>query len=224
MPGPSELEVSTVQPPKPILRGRLHQVAFFVAIPAGIVLISLAHRTAARVAAVIYAVSLLAQLGTSAAYHVRPWSARALRRMKRLDHSMIFVLIAGTYTPMCLLVLHGAWSIAVLVAAWAGAVAGIALKMARVDGLRRVTGTLYISLGWLVVVALPQTIRGLSPVALGLLVTGGIMYTGGAVVLARRRPDPSPRVFGYHEVWHSFTVAASACHFAVIMLVTLAAH
>jgi len=199
-------------------------VAFFVAIPAGIVLISLAHRTAARVAAVIYAVSLLAQLGTSAAYHVRPWSARALRRMKRLDHSMIFVLIAGTYTPMCLLVLHGAWSIAVLVAAWAGAVAGIALKMARVDGLRRVTGTLYISLGWLVVVALPQTIRGLSPVALGLLVTGGIMYTGGAVVLARRRPDPSPRVFGYHEVWHSFTVAASACHFAVIMLVTLAAH
>ncbi len=224
MPGPSELEVSTVQPPKPILRGRLHQVAFFVAIPAGIVLISLAHRTAARVAAVIYAVSLLDQLGTSAAYHVRPWSARALRRMKRLDHSMIFVLIAGTYTPMCLLVLHGAWSIAVLVAAWAGAVAGIALKMARVDGLRRVTGTLYISLGWLVVVALPQTIRGLSPVALGLLVTGGIMYTGGAVVLARRRPDPSPRVFGYHEVWHSFTVAASACHFAVIMLVTLAAH
>ena len=114
-------------------------------------------------------------------------------------------------------------SVVVLVAVWTGAAAGIVLKLLRIDGLHRLGGALYIALGWLVVVAAPQTIRGMSPMALALLVAGGIMYTGGAIVLALRRPDPSPRLFGYHEVWHAFTVVASVCHYAVIVLVTLAA-
>jgi len=217
------VDIEQDSPSKPLWRGRIHQAAFFVALPAGVALVALARSTQARVAGSVYAVALAGQLGTSAAYHVVHWSQRALRRMKQLDHSMIFVLIAGTYTPFAVLVLHGAWSVVVLVAVWTGAAAGIVLKLLRIDGLHRLGGALYIALGWLVVVAAPQTIRGMSPMALALLVAGGIMYTGGAIVLALRRPDPSPRLFGYHEVWHAFTVAASVCHYAVIVLVTLAA-
>jgi len=143
--------------------------------------------------------------------------------MKRLDHSMIFVLIAGTYTPFSLLVLHGAWSVAILATVWAGAAVGVGLKLLRIDGLHVATGALYVVLGWLAILTAPQAVRGMSPTALGLLIAGGLLYTGGAVVLARRRPDPSPRVFGYHEIWHSFVVAAGACQYAAILLVTLGA-
>lgn len=210
-------------PEFPRLRGRLHQVAFFVAVPAGVALVAAAPSALARLAAAIYAVSLAGLYGTSALYHRLPWSPRARRWMRRLDHSMIFVLIAGTYTPFSLLVLTGAWRVALLSVVWAGAAVGIALKMVRIDGLKAVTATLYIGLGWMVVVASPQILRGLSPVGTVLLVAGGLLYTLGAIVFASRRPDPSPAVFGYHEVWHSMVIGGSLCHFLAVLLVVLTA-
>jgi hemolysin III len=205
--------------PKPKLRGWFHEVAFFVSLPAGVVLVLLAGDAGARLTALVYAISLTAVFGASAAYHRIGWSAAALRRMKRLDHSMIFVLIAGTYTPVCALALDAPWSVALLSVVWAGAAAGVALKVARIDGLSVLSGTLYVALGWLAVLALPQLVRVLPAPATVLMVVGGILYTLGALVLARRRPDPSPAVFGYHEVWHAFMIAAAACHYAMILLI-----
>jgi hemolysin III len=143
--------------------------------------------------------------------------------MKRLDHSMIFVLIAGTYTPIALLVVEGGWSTALLAVVWGGAALGIALKLLRIDDLHAVGGTLYIVLGWLAIAAIPAMVRGLHPVALAFIVAGGLLYTTGAIVLARHRPDPNPRVFGYHEVWHAFTIAAGACHYVAMLLIVVMA-
>jgi hemolysin III len=136
---------------------------------------------------------------------------------------MIFVLIAGTYTPLALLVLDGAWSIAILCAVWGIAAVGIVLKAVKIDGFAALGGTLYIVLGWMAVVAMPQIVRGLSGVEIALILAGGLMYTGGAIILATNRPNPSPRVFGYHEIWHSFTIGAAACHYAAVMMFTLSA-
>jgi len=206
-------------PVRPLLRGWIHLVAFFLSIPAGVVLVLLAENAAARAAAAIYALSLTAVFGASAAYHRVRWSPKANRRMKRLDHSMIFVLIAGSYTPISILVLHGPWSVAILSIAWLGAALGIALKLARIDGLHVVTGVLYMGLGWLAVIALPQLLRGMTLPQFMLMLTGGLLYTVGAIVFASKRPDPSPATFGFHEVWHAFMVAAAACHFTMIALV-----
>jgi hemolysin III len=205
------------------MRGRLHQIAFFLSLPAGVALVALAGTGRARVAAAVFAVSLAGVFGASAAYHRGPWSDAARRRMKRLDHSMIFVLIAGTYTPFCLLALHGMWGIALLVAVWAGAVTGIILKQVNVDGMHRSTGFLYIALGWLVVLAIPKLLDGLSPAGFSLVIAGGLLYTAGAIVFALKRPDPKPAVFGYHEIWHAFTAGASLCHYSAVVLVVLAA-
>jgi hemolysin III len=211
------------QPVRPRMRGRIHQVAFFVSVPAGIALVVLADGAAAIAVAVIYAVSLSGVFGSSAAYHRGTWSPEARRWMRRLDHSMIFVLIAGSYTPVAVLALDGPWEVVLLSLAWAGAAIGVVMKMARPEGLSATTGFLYIALGWMAAVAAPQLIRGLSLPALVLLVTGGLLYTAGAIVFATKRPDPSPAVFGYHEVWHAFMAAASACHFALVLLVLRAA-
>jgi hemolysin III len=207
--------------PKPRLRGRIHQVAFFVSIPAGVVLVLLAHGPAATTVAAVYAASLAAVFGSSAAYHRGRWTERARRWMKRLDHSMIFVLIAASYTPVAALVLSGTWEAVLLSLAWAGAVAGITLKMARPDGHHLIGGILYMGLGWLAVIALPQLFAQLSAAESVLMVAGGLLYTGGAIVFATRRPDPSPSTFGYHEVWHAFMVAAACCHYAMILLILL---
>ena len=210
---------AVVAPAKPRLRGRIHQVAFFVSIPAGVLLIVLAQGAAETTAAVIYAVSLSAVFGASASYHVVTWTQPARRRMKRLDHATIFLLIAGSYTPVTLLVLHGAWSVVILSLIWTMAALGITLKLARIDGLRKTAAILYMSMGWLVVIPFLQLYRGLSAAELTLLVAGGVLYTVGAITFARRSPDPNPAVFGYHEVWHAFVVAAAACHWAMILLV-----
>lgn len=211
-----------VSPPKPRLRGWFHEVAFFVSLPAGVTLAVLAAGAKAKTAAIVYAVSLSAVFGASAAYHRVNWSPKGLRRMKRLDHSMIFVLIAGSYTPICLLALHGPWRIVLLSIVWSGAVVGITVKLIRIDGFHVLSGFLYIALGWLAILALPALWHGLSPAALVLMIAGGVLYTLGAIVLARRRPDPKPALFGYHEVWHAFMVAAVACHYAMIMIVVRA--
>jgi len=207
---------------KPRMRGRIHQVAFIVSIPAGIVLVALGETPMARASTAVYAVTLAAMLGTSASYHRYPWSPAANERMQRLDHSMIFLLIAGTYTPFSALALHGAWQAGILSFVWTGAVVGIALKHLRLRGLQAVTGTLYVTLGWLAIVAMPQFVTGLPVAATVLLFSGGILYTAGAVVLLRRRPDPIPAVFGYHEIWHVMVTGAVLCHYVAIlvMLVT----
>jgi len=213
---------SSPSQPVPTWRGRLHQIAFFVAIPAGIALVALARGTSARVVAAVYAVSLVGLYGTSATYHRLARSPRARLWMKRLDHSMIFVLIAGTVTPVAVLVVGPPWSVVLLGVVWGGAALGIALKMFVIDGFRVLTGTLYIVLGWVAVLTLPQLVRGLSIASLVLVVAGGVLYTVGAVVLLRKRPDPSPSTFGYHEVWHSMVVAGSACHYVAVLLIVLA--
>lgn len=208
--------------PRPRLRGRLHQVAFFVSIPAGMALVALARATTARVGAVVFAATLTGLYGVSAAYHRGRWSVRAQRLMKHLDHSMIFVLIAGTYTPVTLLALGSAWGITLLALAWSGAAVGVLITVLRLERWHRVGFALYLVLGWLAVVAAPQLLRSLSRVEFALLVIGGVLYTVGAVVLARKRPDPHPTVFGYHEVWHTFVVGANVCHFALVLLLVRA--
>jgi hemolysin III len=204
------------------MRGRLHEVAFFISIPAGVALVALADTGKARFAAAVFAVGLAGVFGASAAYHRVAWSAPALRRMKRLDHSMIFILIAGTYTPLCVLALHGVWGVAMLATVWAGAITGIVLKQVDIDGMRRLSGFLYIALGWVSIVVLPQLFRNMSVTGSVLVVAGGLLYTLGAIVFATKRPDPNPAVFGYHEIWHAFTAGAGLCHYAAVLLLILA--
>jgi hemolysin III len=208
----------------PRLRGRLHQVAFLVSIPAGIALVVAARSWSARAGVLVYALSLTAMFGTSAALHRLRWSPRARLRMDRLDRTMIYVLIAGSYTPVCLLALRPGWRVALLALVWTGAAAGVVLVLLRTR--RRGVGVarmvLYLGLGWISLLVLPELARTLGPGRLALAVLGGVLYTVGAIVLIRRRPDPSPRVFGYHEVWHACTVAAGACHFALIWLLATA--
>jgi hemolysin III len=210
--------------PAPRLRGRLHQVAFFASIPAGIALVLVARSWPARIGVLVYALSLTAMFGTSAAFHRLRWSPRARLRMDRLDRTMIYVLIAGSYTPVCLLALRPGWRVALLALVWTGAAVGIALVLwwNRHRGIGVVRMVLYLGLGWMSVLVLPELSRTLGLGQLALAVMGGVLYTVGAVVLIRRRPDPSPRVFGYHEVWHAFTVAAGACHYALIWLLATA--
>jgi hemolysin III len=206
--------------PKPLLRGRIHQAAFFVVIPAGIALVLLAPTARARLATVIFAITMGCQLGVSAMYHIGDWRKEASIRMRRLDHSAIFLLIAGTYTPFCLLVLSGTLATVVLIVVWAGAAIGIATKLYRVD-LNILSAILYIGLGWAVIATLPELVRALDPVPLALVVVGGLLYTCGAIVLARHRPNPWPKTFGYHEIWHAMTVSATACHYTAVLLVVL---
>lgn len=207
--------------PKPYMRGRLHVVAFFVSLPAGVALVMMAGTPVAKVAAAIYAISLAGLFGSSAAYHIFNWSPVALQRMKRLDHSMIFVLIGGTYTPFALLVVKPPWNIVLLAVVWLGVAAGISLKMIRIDGFQAVTGALYVTLGWMGIIILPQLWKGLSGTAVALIVAGGMIYTAGVLVLRWRKPDPSPKWFGYHEVWHVATIGAAVCFYVVIVLMLL---
>jgi hemolysin III len=205
----------------PSWRGRLHQAAFFAAIPAGITLVALARDASAQLAVAIYSLSLVGLYGASAAYHRLAPSPQVRQWLKRLDHSMIFLLIAGTATPIGLLVLGKPWSIMLLTIVWGGALTGIVLKMARIEGFKVLTSMLYIGLGWAVVLVAPQLVRGVSAVGLSLIVAGGLLYTCGAIVLLRRKPNPAPATFGYHEIWHAMVIAASACHYLAVLLIVL---
>ena len=219
---PRDPEAESADPPKPRWRGRLHQIAFFCSLPMATALVAVARGATARVAVIVYALTLVGMFGVSASYHRLHWSPRGLIRIRALDHSMIYLLIAGTYTPFALLGLGGAWRYWLLGAVWAGALAGIALKVFRFHRSHVLTGALYIVLGWLAVLAGPQFVRHLPGSAVTLVVAGGILYTAGAWVLLRHRPNPRPLVFGYHEVWHSFMVSASMCHYFAVLMVVLA--
>ncbi len=209
-------------PPKPAWRGRIHLVAFLVSIPAGLALVLLSEGVSAHVGAAIFAASLVGLFGTSAIYHTGNWAPHVRARLRRMDHAMIFVLIAGSYTPITLLALQPAWGISLLATVWTVAVVGVTLALLHFGALHRLGGYLYIGMGWIVVIALPAIVTSLGPSELALLFAGGVLYTVGAIGLRLQRPNPRPLVFGYHEVWHAMTVAAAACHFTLVAMLVRA--
>ena len=204
-------------PLKPRLRGVLHQWAFVSSLPLGVALVVAAEDVRARIAVTVYAVSLVALFGISALYHRVNWRSLTARRwMRRLDHSMIFVVIAGSYTPFALLALHGPLAVAILVAVWAGALGGVVLNLVWSSAPKWLRAMLYVALGWVAVAALPQLAAAIGTGGLTLVALGGVLYTLGAVVYSVKRPDPVPSVFGYHEIFHALVTIAAALQFAVI--------
>jgi hemolysin III len=206
---------------RPRLRGVIHQYAFFVAIVLGAALVAGADGTSGRTGAVVFASCVAAMLGVSALYHRIVWPPRPRRWMRRLDHAAIFLLIAGTYTPFALVALDGAWRATVLAVVWSGAAAAIVLKVAWVDAPRWVAAVIAVALGWIGVVVVPKLHADAGGIALVLLAVGGVLYTAGAVVYARRQPDPVPAIFGYHELFHALVVAAALCQYGAVAFVVL---
>jgi hemolysin III len=201
--------------PRPLLRGLLHLGAFVVAVCLGIALALVAGPRHAPGFAV-YGLAVAALFGVSALYHRGRWRPGVRARLRRLDHSMIFVLIAGTYTPVCLYVLDDGIGRALLAVVWGGALLAAVLELRRTPAPPALIVALSIALGWVAVIALPGVVDQLGWVATALIGLGGVLYTVGAVIYARRSPDPLPDVFGYHEVFHALTIGGAACHYAVI--------
>src|SRR5438309_8292040 len=202
--------------PKPLLRGVLHQAAFFIALVVAPLFVFAADGTRKRLVAAVFAGAVALCFGMSALYHRVTWTPRMRLVMRRMDHAGVYLLIAGTYTPVSLLVLRGNWRLVVLIVVWAGAAAAIVLKFVWVAAPKWLAAAIGLALGWVAVVALPQLVARLDPVAVILLVAGGLAYTAGAVVYARRRPDPAPAVFGYHELFHALTIVGVGCQYVAI--------
>jgi len=205
---------------KPKLRGVVHSYAFWVSLLAGAMLVLLvADDGTARIALGVYAISLSALLGTSALYHRINWERPSTRRwMRRLDHSMIFLLIAGTVTPFLVLILDGAFASGVLIAVWLAAIAGVIVETVWTESPKWVSSVVYVTVGLVGAIALPAIIAEAGLGAGALIAIGGILYVAGAVIYALQRPNPSPAVFGYHEIFHVLVVAAAASHFAAVAL------
>jgi hemolysin III len=207
---------------KPKLRGVSHQWAFVVSLLTGAVLVLLAPNGEALLAAAIYALSVAALFGTSALYHRINWRSLSARRwMRRLDHSMIFVLIAGTYTPFALLALDGTLATAILITVWSGAIAGVVLQLVWVDAPRGLSAVVYIAMGWVALAAFPQMVDKVGITGTALVAAGGLLYSVGAGIYAFKRPNPAPTVFGYHEVFHALVILAAALHYAVVALIVV---
>jgi hemolysin III len=200
---------------KPLLRGVLHEVAAFVAAIAGGILVAVAPGPRARVGAVVYGISLVALFAVSAIYHRPTWSERARLVLRRVDHSAIFLLIAGTYTPFSFL-LGSRTGWVFLGVVWAGALLGIVLSVAWVRAPKVLVAAVCVLLGWAALPVLPALKAALGTGAVVLLAAGGIVYSLGALVYAVKRPNPFPAVFGYHEVFHALVIVAAGCHFAVV--------
>jgi hemolysin III len=211
---------------KPRMRGWLHLWSFVVAVGAGIVLVSMAGATVsaeAAIAVAVYSLTVCGVFGISALYHRRTWvTARARTVMKRLDHAMIFVFIAGTYTPFAVLALPERTGLIVLAIVWAGALGGVVLKMVWPDAPRWVGVPFYLALGWVAIFVVPDLLHRGGVAALVLLLVGGAFYSLGAVFYALRRPVGWPATFGFHEFFHAATVIAAACHHVAIWLVLYA--
>jgi hemolysin III len=214
-----EVVAGAVAIAKPRLRGWLHTVTSPVALAAGIVLIVLAPTEPSRVAATAYAITSFVLFTTSAVYHRGTWSPLAEQRLKRLDHANIFLLIAGSYTPFALLALHDEARIAVLSAVWGTALLGVAFRVFWVHAPRWLYVPLYIGLGWAAAFVVPQLLHGAGIPAFVLIVVGGGLYTLGGVVYGLKRPNPSPRWFGFHEIFHACTVAAFVCQYVAASFV-----
>ena len=206
---------------RPRLRGKLHAWSFPAAVALAVVLIWSAPGGVPTLAAAVFGACVAIMLGTSALYHRVLWAPRARRMMRRADHAAIYLLIAGTYTPYGLLVLEGSWRWAVLAIVWAGAAAAIIQKFVWVDAPTWVAAAIGLALGWVGVVAFPEIFRDTGVTGTTLLAAGGLLYTVGAVVYACKRPDPVPRVFGYHELFHALVVGAALCQYAAIAFFVL---
>src|SRR3954449_4380954 len=202
---------------KPRLRGVSHQWAFFVSLVTGTVLVIIAPAGKATFAALIYSLAVAGLFGVSALYHRVTWQTPASRtRMRRLDHTMIFVLIAGTYTPFAVLSLTKPLATIILIVVWGGAVLGAGLKLVWIDAPKWLIAGVYIAVGWVAVAAMPQMLDHVGVVPTVLVGIGGVLYTAGAVIYARQRPNPVPGVFGYHEIFHALVIAAAVLHYAVV--------
>jgi hemolysin III len=205
---------------KPKLRGVFHELGFYAAAVVGVTVVVTADPGRARIAGLIFASCVAFCFGASAVYHRPTWRPRARAWLARLDHVGVYLLIAGSYVPFALIVLSRGWAVPVLAVVWGGALAAILLKLFWVRAPKWLSAAIGMTLGWVGAVAFPQLLT-LSPVAIGLIAASGLLFTVGAVVYARRRPDPHPQVFGYHELFHVLTVAAVACEYVAIAFYVL---
>lgn len=217
----SATEVIAEQAIKPLLRGLSHFYGFFVSLPAGALLIATAPHGLARWTALVYAASISAMLGASTLLHRGEWSVERARTLTKLDHTGIYLLIAGTYTPISLVALSGWARVVVFSAVWLGALVGIGLEWAWERPPRGWVTTNYIALGWVALIAFPQLWTSLGVAGFVLVLLGGISYTIGAVIHAARRPDPWPSTFGYHELFHVFVLVAVLLHFSAVAFFVL---
>ena len=197
-----------------------HELGFYAAVASAVVLVLSAQGGRARVAAIVFSASVAACFGMSALYHRPTWTPTVRSRLARLDHAAVYLLIAGSYTPFGLLVMSRGWAVPVLAVVWSGAFLAILLKMVWARTPKWLSAAIGLALGWVGVVAFPQLLKLQSP-GVALVVSGGLLYTAGAIVYARRRPDPSPGVFGYHELFHVLTLAATACLYVAIAFFVL---
>jgi len=202
----------------PLLRGVSHAVAFFLAAGAAVRAVEVAPRGRATVAMAIYGTGLVALFGGSALYHRWPDRGRFKAALQRIDHSTIFVFIAASYTPIALIVLRGPLAWTVLGIAWTGAAAGVTFSLGWIEAPRPVIAGSYLALGWVALLALPELLDHLGPQPLVLLAGGGLLYSAGAVVYARQRPDPWPRWFGFHEIFHALVIVAAAAQYIALVL------
>jgi hemolysin III len=212
--------VATAQAVKPRLRGVFHELGFYAAIGLGIAIVVTAEPGRARIAAAVFAGCVALCFGLSALYHRPTWKPRPRAWLARLDHAGVYLLIAGTYTPFGLLVMSPGWAIPILTVVWSGTLAAVLLKIFWFGMPKSLSATIGVALGWVSVVAFSQLLK-LDVAGLVLVVAGGLLYTAGAVVYARRRPNPVPHVFGYHELFHVLTVAAAGCQYAAIAFFVL---
>jgi hemolysin III len=217
-----EASPSLPLPPQPRLRGVLHKWAFYASVVLGVTLVIVAPGGQGRFAAAVYAASVAALFGISALYHRCEWPTEATRRwMRRLDHTTIFVAIAGTYTPFMLLELDGPLATGILIVVWAGALGGALMKLVWIDAPGWLAAILYVALGWVAVLAFPSLFEALGVTPFAMFTAAGVLYTLGAFVWAFHRPDPLPEVFGYHEVFHALTITAVALQYAVVAFFVL---
>lgn len=208
---------------KPRLRGWLHAGTFPLSLVAGIVLVVLAEGTRDTIATAVYATSAALLFGVSALYHRGHWSPRTERLLKRLDHSNIFLIIAGTYTPFSVILLDQRGGPTLLWIVWSAALAGIAIRVLWIGAPRWLFTPVYLALGWVAVFYLGDLLDAGGPAVVTLLAIGGALYSLGGIVYALRRPDPSPRWFGFHEVFHACTLGAYVVHYVAVLLATYGA-
>ena len=222
-PVPDEPVAEVLAQVKPRLRGWLHACTAPLALAAGVVLVVLAPSTAAKAGGAVFLAASVLLFGTSGLYHRRIWGPRGEAVMRRLDHANIYVFIAASYTPMALLMLEGGSRVLLLSLIWSAALGGLFFRLFWLDAPRWLYTALYIVMGWAAVGWMGAFYAAGGPAVLLLILLGGLFYTGGAVVYARKRPDPSPTWFGYHEIFHAGTVLGFASHYVAISLLTYAA-
>ena len=207
--------------PRPRLRGVSHQIAFFAAVPAAVAVALTTDGAVARAAGIAFASSVAAMFGVSTLFHRGSWTPTAARRLGQLDHAMIYALIAATYAPIGLLVVHPDWRPPILAAVWGGACLAAGVKLVWVRAPTWLAPAISIALGWAAVIVLPQIVDGIGVAGAALLIAGGLAYSVGALVYLRQRPDPAPTTFGYHELFHVLVIIAVACQYSTIVFFVL---